>query len=150
MSHFSKLVKNMSLKVLSIASHYFFPSFWQYMNSTSEKRHVFCFWHLHKNRSAAQPGHVSLNGTSDNRKGQSLVNTADGVRLPFSVFPSRFPPVLQHMAERAPFFLLFSAQTHQLQSIAIFYYDFVQFKPPNAEKKLGTEFQSIHPECGRT
>ena len=30
----------MSLKVSFIARQYFFPSFWQYLNSKSEKRHV--------------------------------------------------------------------------------------------------------------
>ena len=37
--HFQKLV-NISLKVLSIASLYFFLSFWQLFNSTSEKKHT--------------------------------------------------------------------------------------------------------------
>ena len=38
---FQKLVRSMSLKVLSIPSHYFFQCFWQHLNSTLEK---YVFW----------------------------------------------------------------------------------------------------------
>jgi len=80
----------MSRKVMSIANYYFLPSFWQHLNFTSEKRYVLLrlsksrsiFWHLYKNGSAAQLGHVSSIGTSDNRKGQCLVNMASGIGLP--------------------------------------------------------------------
>jgi len=40
------------------------------------------FWHFHKNVNVAQLGHVPSIGTSDNRKGQCLVNTAGEVALP--------------------------------------------------------------------
>jgi len=71
-----------------VASHYLFPSFWQPLNSTSEKRHVFedirestNFWYLYKNESAAQPGHFPSIGTSDNGKGQYLMNTVGEIEL---------------------------------------------------------------------
>jgi len=39
------------------------------------------FWHVHKNRSAAQPGQVPSIETSDNRREQYLMNMVSGVRL---------------------------------------------------------------------
>ena len=58
------------------------------------------FYHLHKNEIAAQPGHISLIEASDKWKGQCLVNTAGRVKHPIEAFPSRFLPVLQHVADR--------------------------------------------------
>jgi len=77
----------MSLKVLSIASHYSFPYFWHLncilKNDTflriSKSRPI--FWHLHKNRSAAQLGYVPSTETNDNRKGQYVMNAASEVGL---------------------------------------------------------------------
>ena len=43
---------------------------------------------LHKNGSAGQPGGVPLIETSDSQREQRLENTADGVGLPISTFPS--------------------------------------------------------------
>ena len=43
---------------------------------------------LHKTGSAGQPGPVSLIETSDNQREQRLENTAGGVGLPISTFPS--------------------------------------------------------------
>jgi len=47
-----------------------------------------CFLLLHKTGSAGQPGRVPLIETSDNQREQRLENTADGVGLPISTFPS--------------------------------------------------------------
>ena len=43
---------------------------------------------LHKTGSAGQPGRVPLIETSDNQREQRLENTAGGVGLPISTFPS--------------------------------------------------------------
>jgi len=43
---------------------------------------------LHKTRSADQPGRVPLIETSDSQREQRLENTAGGVGLPISTFPS--------------------------------------------------------------
>jgi len=43
---------------------------------------------LHKIGSAGQSGRVPLIGTSDSQKEQRLENTAGGVGLPISTFPS--------------------------------------------------------------
>ncbi|GFT97004.1 uncharacterized protein TNCV_5107861 [Trichonephila clavipes] len=43
---------------------------------------------LHKTGSAGQPGRVPLIETSDNPREQGLENTAGGVGLPISTFPS--------------------------------------------------------------
>ena len=43
---------------------------------------------LHKTGSAGQPGRVPLIETSDSQKEQRLENTAGGVGLPISTFPS--------------------------------------------------------------
>ncbi|GFW30983.1 hypothetical protein TNCV_2940831 [Trichonephila clavipes] len=54
---------------------------------------------LHKTGSAGQPGHVSLIETSDNPREQVLENTAGGVGLLISTFPSMSWPLLQHGVE---------------------------------------------------
>ena len=78
-----KLVRNVSLKILSIVSHHYFPSFWQRLNSTSEKRRLLrkntsrpICWHLLEKESAAQLSYVSSIETSDYRTGKCLVNSA--------------------------------------------------------------------------
>ena len=43
---------------------------------------------LHKTGSASQPGRVPLIETSDSQREQCLENTAGGVGLPISTFPS--------------------------------------------------------------
>jgi len=43
---------------------------------------------LHKTGSVGQPGHVPLVETSDSQREQRLENTAGGVGLPISTFPS--------------------------------------------------------------
>jgi len=43
---------------------------------------------LHKTGSAGQPDRVPLIETSDSQREQRLENTADGVGLPISTFPS--------------------------------------------------------------
>ena len=43
---------------------------------------------LHQTGSAGQPGRVSLIETSDSQRKQRLENTAGGVGLPISTFPS--------------------------------------------------------------
>jgi len=77
MLYFKKIIKNISLKILFIAIHYFFSTFWQHLNSTSEKRHI--FWDY--------PTIDLLFGifTNDNRKGQYLVNMAGGADSHLSV-----------------------------------------------------------------
>ena len=45
---------------------------------------------LHKTGSAGQPGRVPLIETSDSQREQRLENTAGGVGLPISTFPSMF------------------------------------------------------------
>ena len=46
------------------------------------------FLFLHKTGSADQPGRVPLIEISDSQREQRLENTADGVGLPISTFPS--------------------------------------------------------------
>ena len=46
------------------------------------------FLFLHKTGSAGQPGRVPLIETSDSQREQYLENTAGGVGLPISMFPS--------------------------------------------------------------
>ena len=46
------------------------------------------FLFLHKTGSAGQPGRVPLIETSDSQREQRLENTAGGVELPISTFPS--------------------------------------------------------------
>ena len=80
----------MSLKALSITSHYFCPIFlvpFEFDIGKSTRllkltisQPIFC--HLYKNESAAQPGHVLSMGTNDNRMEQQLVNTMARVGLP--------------------------------------------------------------------
>ena len=87
---FWKICKETQVKVLSIASHYFFPIFLAayefYVGKTirlfrlSKSQPI--IWNLYKKGSAAQSDHVSSIRTSDNREGQCFVNTAGGVGLP--------------------------------------------------------------------
>jgi len=53
-------------------------------------------WFHHKNVSVGQPGRMPLIETNDNRREQCLENTAGGIGLPISTFPSMFWPILQH------------------------------------------------------
>ncbi|GFV82965.1 uncharacterized protein TNCV_1179801 [Trichonephila clavipes] len=57
---------------------------------------------LHKTGSAGQPGRGPLIETSDNPREQGLENTAGGVGLPISTFPSMSRPLLQHGVEHCP------------------------------------------------
>ena len=54
---------------------------------------------LHKTGSAGQPGRVPLIETSDSQREQHLENTAGGVGLPISTFPSMSWPLSQHGVE---------------------------------------------------
>ena len=88
------------IKVLSIANHYFLPSFRVAYESRVEKTgHLlrlsmnrYNFLLLHKTGSAGQPGRVPLIETSDSQREQRLENTAGGVGLPFQ----RFQVCLDH------------------------------------------------------
>ena len=54
---------------------------------------------LHKTGSAGQPGRVPLIETNDSQREQRLENTAGGVGLPISTFPSMSWPLSQHGVE---------------------------------------------------
>jgi len=54
---------------------------------------------LHKTGSAGQPGRVPLIETSDSQREQRLENTAGGVGLLISTFPSMSSPLSQHGVE---------------------------------------------------
>jgi len=77
-------------KVCSIASYIFFPSFGQFVDTTSVKIFPFCrepfiepfFSHLRTNQSAAQQVRDLSMQTSDNRKEPSLASKPHGVELP--------------------------------------------------------------------
>ena len=88
MLYLKKLVKNMSLKVMSNSSHYFFPSFWQYINFTLEKRHVFCgyprvdpFFGIFIRMEVLLNQAMCHRSEQVNWKGQCLVNMAGRVGL---------------------------------------------------------------------
>ena len=101
-----KLIIHLWFKVLSIAcllSPIFRVAYESCVKKTghllrlSTNRYNFLF--LHKTGSADQPGRVSLIETSDSQREQRLENTAGGVVLPISTFPSMSWPLSQHGAE---------------------------------------------------
>jgi len=133
-----KLVIHLWFKVLSIAGHYFLRV--AYESRVEKTDHLLRlstnrsnFLPLHKTGSAGQPGRVPLIETSDSQRKQHLENTAGGVGLPISTFPSMSWPLSQHGVEHChaakslyvslvvlqPFVFQCSAQTHQLRSIPI-------------------------------
>lgn len=82
-----------------IVSYYLLPFFWQQTKTSSEECSM--FHHFPRNdsifgffliwcQSAAQTKHVPSIRTSNNRKKQSLVDTADEIGLPNWVFSIRF------------------------------------------------------------
>ena len=87
MFYFEKLVRNISLKVLSIACHYFshlsgsicIP---RRKNNTSFKAN----YQLTYFENSAHPVNVSSTRTSDNQTGQCLVNMEDRLDFPFQRF----------------------------------------------------------------
>jgi len=132
-----KLVIHLWFKVLSIAGHYFRVAYESRVEKTghflklSTNRSNFLL--LHKTGTAGQPGCVPLIETSDSQREQRLENTAGGIGLPISTFPSMSWPLSQHGASIVmlqnhfivsfvvlrPFVFQCSAQTHQLRSIPI-------------------------------
>ena len=105
--YYWKVITYLWSKVLSVASHYFFPSFWQ-LSDTSPKKTMHLlkrstnrsiFWPLHKSGNADESGRVPSIETNGSQKEQRLESTAGGVRPPISAFPSMSWPVLRHVAE---------------------------------------------------
>ena len=91
-------------KVLSVASHYFFPSFWQFSDTTSKKKmrllsrstNRSIFWLLYKSGNTNELGRMPLMETNGSRKEQCLESTGGGVRPTISAFPSMSWPVLRY------------------------------------------------------
>ena len=103
----SKLITYLWFKVLSVASHYFVPSFWQLSDTISKKMmrllrrstNRSIFWLLYKSGNADEPSRMPSIERNGSWKEQRLKSTVGGIRPPISVFPSMFWPILWHMAE---------------------------------------------------